>query len=52
MDDLENFTGEILTLISEHLGSKLENIILNINEILLVTFVKKQHNINTSDIRI
>lgn len=38
-----NFIGEIFILISEHAGSKLENLnILNINETLPVTFVKKQ----------
>lgn len=52
MDDLRNFIGEILRLISEHPGSKLENSILNINEKLPVPFVQKQHNINNSDVRI
>lgn len=32
MDSWGNFIGEILILISEHPGSKLENTILNINK--------------------
>lgn len=42
MDGWGNFIGEIFILISEHAGSKLEKKILNINETLPVTFVKKQ----------
>lgn len=51
MEILVNFIGGILMLISEHPGLKLKAIILNINETLPATFVKKYY-INTSDIRI
>ena len=52
MDGRANIIGEILILISKHPGSKVENIILNINETLLVTFDKKQYNGNRSDTKI
>lgn len=40
MDNLVNFFGEILKLIFEHPGLKLEIIVLDISETLHVSFVK------------
>lgn len=41
MDNLVNFFDEIVMLMFEHPGLKLEMIFLNVNETLYVTFVIK-----------